>query len=712
MTRARALATFRAMRPQILFPAFTDIKAIKGCGPRLSEQIGRLAGPHAVDLWWHLPSGVIDRRYQPKLAEALPGRIVTLALQVGRHQRPRSPRQPYRVACFDETGEIALVFFNARPDYLDKVLPEGGERIVSGRLERFQDQLQMTHPDLIATAEDWAGQEKVQPVYPLTAGLSPKVLGRIVAGALALAPDLPEWQDAAFRERRRWPSWQEALLAAHRPADEADLSPLTPARARLAYDELLAGQLALALMRGRTVRRAAAPLKGSGALVAKALAVLPFKPTPAQELCLAEILGDLAGGTRMHRLLQGDVGSGKTLVATLAALTAIEAGHQAAIMAPTEILARQHEAVLRPLAEAAGIRLALVTGRDSDARKAALAAGLEAGEIDLMVGTHALIQSRMRFRSLGLAVIDEQHRFGVHQRLLLAERERAGDGPAHLLVMTATPIPRTLTLALYGDMEVSRLEGKPPGRQPSITSMAPVDRLDAVLDRLRRRLDAGAKAYWICPLVADEDETAEQAAAEGRARMLGNLLGEDRVALLHGRLKPAQKDAAMARFSAPDGAALLVATTVVEVGVDVPAASLMVIEEAERFGLAQLHQLRGRIGRGAAQGRCLLLYSPPLSDVARQRLETLCATDDGFVIAERDLELRGAGEILGTRQAGLPKTRLADLAVHGELLAVARDDARLIMATDPDLAGARGAALKVLLYLFERDAAARLFRSG
>ncbi|MFC3225847.1 ATP-dependent DNA helicase RecG [Marinibaculum pumilum] len=700
------------MRPPILFPAFTDIKAIKGCGPRLAEQIGRLAGPHAVDLWWHLPSGLVDRRYQPRLADAVPGRIASLHLRIGQHQRPRSPRQPYRIMAHDETGEIALVFFNARPDWLARTLPEGEERIVSGRLETFQDRLQMTHPDLIVTVEDWPAQEKVQPVYPLTAGLSPKVLGRIVAGALALAPDLPEWQDRAFHERQHWPSWLQALQAAHRPAEEADLSPLSPARARLAYDELLAGQLALALMRGRTVRRAATPLQGDGRLVAKALAALPFSPTPAQSACLAEIAADLASGKRMHRLLQGDVGSGKTLVAALSALTAVEAGHQAAIMAPTEILARQHAAVLQPLADAAGIRLAVVTGRDSDKAKAALGAALEAGEIDLIVGTHALIQSRMRFRSLGLAVIDEQHRFGVHQRILLGERERAGDGPAHLLVMTATPIPRTLTLALYGDMEVSRLEGKPPGRQPGITSMAPVDRLDDVIDRLRRRLDEGAKAYWICPLVADEDETAEQAAAEGRARMLSAVLGADRVALLHGRLKPAEKDAAMARFADPDGAALLVATTVVEVGVDVPAASLMVVEEAERFGLAQLHQLRGRIGRGTAQGRCLLLYTPPLSDVARARLETLCETDDGFVIAERDLALRGAGEVLGTRQAGLPQTRLADLAVHGELLAAARDDARLIMTTDPELTGPRSAALKVLLYLFERDAAARLFRSG
>lgn len=700
------------MRPAILFPAFSPVTAIKGCGPRLAEQIGRLAGPHAVDLWWHLPATIVDRRYQPKVADALPGRIASLLLEVMDHQPPRGPRQPHRVLCRDETGEIALAFFNAHPDGLKRLLPVDGRRIVSGRIEIFQERKQMAHPDLIVPPEEWAAMEKVQPVYPLTAGLSLKVLSRIVRGALALAPDLPEWQDPAFRERRHWPDWKAALLTAHRPAEESDLSPLSPARARLAYDELLAGQLSLALMRARTSRAPAAPLRVDGMLERKVRAALPFALAPAQEECLAEIAADLAAGKRMHRLLQGDVGSGKTIVALLAALSAIEAGHQAAIMAPTEILARQHAAALEPLADAAGIRLGLVTGRDSPARKAQIAEELASGQIDLVLGTHALIQSRMRFRSLGLAVIDEQHRFGVHQRLLLGTRDRAGTGPAHLLVMTATPIPRTLTLALYGDMDVSRLRGRLPGRQPTVTAMAPVDRLDDVIARLRKRVDEGAKAYWICPLVADEEGIAEQAAAETRARMLAQVLGEARVALVHGRLKPAQKDAAMERFADPAGASVLVATTVVEVGVDIPAASLMVIEDAERFGLAQLHQLRGRIGRGTERGRCLLLYAPPLSGTARQRLQTLCDTDDGFLIAERDLALRGAGEVLGTRQAGMPQTRLADLAVHGELLAAARDDARLILATDPELAGPRGAALRVLLYLFERDSAARLFRSG
>jgi len=712
MTDPIALATFRSMRPAILFPAFSPITAIKGCGPRLAEQIGRLAGPHAVDLWWHLPTGIIDRRYEPRIAEAVPGRIVSLAVKVDEHQPPRGPRQPYRVTCHDETGEVTLVFFNAYPEAMKRLLPPGSERIVSGRLELFQDRPQIPHPDLVVTAEEWARQDKVQPVYPLTAGLSLKVLTRIVGGALALAPELPEWLDPAFRTRRAWPDWKTALLAAHRPEAEDALAPIAPPRARLAYDELLAGQLSLALMRERASRKPASPIRGDGRLDGKVRAGLAFTLTPAQEQCLAEILEDLGTGRRMHRLLQGDVGSGKTIVALLAAVAAIEGGQQAAIMAPTEILARQHAAVIAPLAEAAGIRVDLVTGRDSPARKARIAEGLAAGTIDLVLGTHALIQSQMKFRSLGLAVIDEQHRFGVHQRLLLGARDRAGAGPAHLLVMTATPIPRTLTLALYGDMDVSRLQGKPPGRQATVTAMAPVDRLDDVIARLRQRLDRGAKGYWICPLVADEDGTAEQAAAESRARMLANILGESRVALIHGRLKPAQKDAAMARFADPDGAAVLVATTVVEVGVDVPAASLMVIEDADRFGLAQLHQLRGRIGRGGERGRCLLLYAPPLGGLARQRLQTLCDTDDGFLIAERDLELRGAGEILGTRQAGLPQTRLADLAVHGELLAAARDDARLILATDPELVGPRGAALRVLLYLFERDAAARLFRSG
>ncbi len=648
---------------------------------------------------------MIDRRYAPKIAEAEPDRVATLTLRVGQHLTPHSPRQPYRVACFDDSGEISLVFFHAHADYLTKVLPEGEVRVVSGKLERFGGRLQMTHPDHIGPLEDLARMKRVEPVYPLTGGLTLKPLGKAIRAALERAPKLPEWLDAALVARERWPAWRAALAAVHAPEGPEALPPLTPARRRLAYDELLANQLALALMRHHQRSQHGRALRGDGRLCDKVIAALPFELTASQRQTWSEIAADMASEARMLRLLQGDVGSGKTVVALLAMLGAVEAGAQAAIMAPTEILARQHFLTLAPLAQAAGVGIELLTGRDKGKAREAALQRLSSGESALAVGTHALFQQEVGFHDLALAVIDEQHRFGVHQRLTLASKGRAVD----VLVMTATPIPRTLVLTSYGDMDVSRLTEKPAGRRPIDTRVMPLERLHEVVDGVARALDGGAKAYWVCPLV-EESEVSDLAAAEARAEELKRRFGA-RVGLVHGRMKGKDKDAVMTAF-AEGPLALLVATTVIEVGVDVPAASIMVIEHAERFGLAQLHQLRGRIGRGAECSTCLLLYQGPLGETARSRIQILRETDDGFRIAEEDLRLRGAGELLGTRQSGVPEFRLADLAVHGELLAVARDDARLILGTDPDLTGPRGPALRVLLYLFERDAAVKYLRSG
>jgi len=695
----------KALRPEILFPLFAPVSSLPGVGPRSAKRIEALAGPQVVDLCWHLPSGVIDRRYAPKIAEAEPDRVATLTLRVGQHLAPHSPRQPYRVACFDDTGEISLVFFHAHADYLTKVLPEGEVRVVSGKLERFGGRLQMTHPDHIGPLEELARMKRVEPVYPLTGGLTLKPLGKAIRAALERAPKLPEWLDAALVARERWPAWRAALAAAHAPEGPEALSPLTPARRRLAYDELLANQLALALMRHHQRSQHGRALRGDGRLCDKVIAALPFELTASQRQTWSEIAADMASEARMLRLLQGDVGSGKTVVALLAMLGAVEAGAQAAIMAPTEILARQHFHTLAPLAQAAGVGIELLTGRDKGKARDAALQRLSSGESALAVGTHALFQQEVGFHDLALAVIDEQHRFGVHQRLTLASKGRAVD----VLVMTATPIPRTLVLTSYGDMEVSRLTEKPAGRQPIDTRVMPLERLHQVVDGVARALDGGAKAYWVCPLV-EESEVSDLAAAEARAEELERRFGA-RVGLVHGRMKGKDKDAVMTAF-AEGPLALLVATTVIEVGVDVPAASIMVIEHAERFGLAQLHQLRGRIGRGAERSTCLLLYQGPLGETARSRIQILRETDDGFRIAEEDLRLRGAGELLGTRQSGVPEFRLADLAVDGELLAVARDDARLILGTDPDLTGPRGPALRVLLYLFERDAAVKYLRSG
>jgi ATP-dependent DNA helicase RecG len=628
-----------------------------------------------------------------------------MTLTVDEHRVPHNPRQPYKVLCSDDSGSLVLVFFHARADYLRRSLPPGEVRVVSGTVERFGNEIQITHPDHMGTVDEIERLQAVEPVYPLTAGLSLKVLGKAVLGALEGTTDLDEWADPAFLATNGWSSWRQSLLTAHAPESEADLEPTTPARRRLAYDELLANQLALALVRLNMRRLPGRSIKGDGRLRGQTLDALPFNLTASQETALAEIIVDMADGARMLRLVQGDVGSGKTVVALLAMLAAVESGAQAALMAPTEILARQHLATIEPLAAAAGLKVALLTGRERGRNRQGIIDGLASGDVRIAVGTHALFQEDVAFRDLALAVIDEQHRFGVHQRLTLAAKGGAMD----VLVMTATPIPRTLMLTAYGDMDVSRLPEKPVGRRPIDTRVLPLTRLTDVIDGVRRSIDKGAKVFWVCPLVEESEELDVAAAAE-RHRELGQVFGE-RVGLVHGRMKGREKDAAMAAFT--DGPVdILVATTVIEVGVDVTAATVMVIEHAERFGLAQLHQLRGRVGRGEEAAACLLLYAPPLTQMARARLDILRETDDGFRIAEEDLRLRGAGELLGTRQSGLPAFRLADLTVHGDLLAAARDDAKLIIERDPDLEQARGRALRTLLYLFERDAAVKYLRSG
>ena len=693
------------MRPEILFQLFAPLDTLPGVGPRFAKLFEQLAGPHVIDLCWHLPSGLIDRRYAPKLRDAEPGRIATLELRVGQHHAPRSKRQPTRVSCHDDTGSIDLVFFHSKGDYLSKTLPEGETRLVSGKLEVFNNNLQMTHPDHIGRPEERSALMRVEPVYPLTAGLTLRTVGRAVSAALERTPELPDWLDAAHKERNGWSAWRDSLLAAHAPSEEADLSPLTGSRMRLAYDELLANQLALALVRAHQKRQAGRPTRGDGRLRTAIIEALPFRLTGSQKTAVEEIVADMAGAGRMLRLLQGDVGSGKTVVALLAMASAVEAGAQAALMAPTEILARQHLETIKGLASAAGIGVELLTGRDKGKARATILERIASGEAGIVVGTHALFQEDVAFRNLALAVIDEQHRFGVHQRLTLTGKGQGVD----VLVMTATPIPRTLMLTAYGDLEVSRLTEKPAGRLPVDTRALSLERIEDVVAAVGRALAEGGKVYWVCPLVA-ESEAVDLAAAEERHAALAGRFGK-RVGLVHGRMKGPAKDKVMADF-AEGGIDLLVATTVIEVGVDVSAASVMVIEHAERFGLAQLHQLRGRIGRGRDKATCLLLYQRPLGQAARDRIEIMRETEDGFRIAEEDLRLRGAGELLGTRQSGMPTFRLADLAVHGDLLAMARDDARLIFERDPQLETPRGQALRVLLYLFERDAAVRFLRSG
>jgi ATP-dependent DNA helicase RecG len=693
------------MRPAILFPLFADIRTLPGVGPKLEKLIAKVAGPRLVDLVFDLPVGVVDRSYRPKLAAAETGRIATIEVTVLEHKPNRVKAQPYKVVVSDDTSLMELVFFRAHADYLAGLLPTGSRRVLSGRIERFKDRLQMAHPDYVVAPEEIASFPLHEPVYGLTEGLTLRPMAKAVRSALDKVPAMPEWQDAAFIKQRKWPDFGTALAAAHNPVHDGDLEPATIARQRLAYDELLANQLALLLIRANLRAGKGRPIFGTGALKAKAVAALPFALTDGQLGALAEIEQDMGSEKRMLRLLQGDVGSGKTIVAMLAMLDAVEAGLQAAMMAPTELLVRQHLVSLEPYAAAAGVRLACLTGREKGAGRDTTLAKLAAGEIDILVGTHALFSEDVTFEDLGLAVVDEQHRFGVHQRMQLQSKGR----PADVLVMTATPIPRTLALTAYGDMDVSRITGRPPGRKPVETRVMNGERMDELISHLRTALDRGQRAYWVCPLV-EESEKSDLAAAEERAVMLRQALGLN-VGLVHGKMKATDRDAAMTAFKAGE-TQLLVATTVIEVGVDVPEATIMVVEHAERFGLSQLHQLRGRVGRGSGKSSCILLWHEPLGETAKARLKIMRETDDGFVIAEEDLRLRGPGEMLGKRQSGMEEFRIADPSAHADLLTVAHDDARLILSRDPDLKSPRGEALRVLLYLFGRDEAVRYLRTG
>lgn len=703
------------MRPAILNPLFAELRSLSGIRGRLEEAFARLLRANngqkvrVADLLWHLPTGIMDRRARPSIADATPGKLVTLNVIVKSHRAPppKIARAPYKVICEDATGRIELVFFHADRKYLQRVLPVGERRIVSGRIDVYGKHLQMAHPDYIVSEEEADTLPLLEPLYPLTQGATQRAVRHAVRQALDCVPDLPEWQEPSVIREKGWPGFGKALRLLHAPECDDDLQAAAGARRRIACDELLASQVALALMRRSFRRTGGRVLYCAGRLQERICAALPFELTRSQQEALAEIRADMTAPLRMLRLLQGDVGSGKTLVALLAMACAVEAGAQAALMVPTEVLAQQHFKTLSELGKSAGLRIALLTGREAaSARRIALRA-IRYGAVDIVVGTHALFQKGVDFKDLALVVIDEQHRFGVHQRLAL--QTKGGRGGVDVLVMTATPIPRTLMMTHYGDMDVSRLTEKPSGRKPVQTRALPIERLNEVVAAVARALAKGAQVFWVCPLV-ESSEVAPFSAAEERASHLRQRFG-DVVGLVHGRMRGAEKDATMRAFAAGK-LAILVATTVIEVGVDVPSASIIVIEHAERFGLAQLHQLRGRVGRGSAQATCLLLYQGPLSESAEARLRVIRETEDGFRIAEEDLRLRGGGEILGTRQSGDPGFRVARLPEDEDLLRLARDQAKLLLARDPDLRSPQGEAMRICLYLFEQDEAIRTVRAG
>ena len=693
-------------RPPALFPLFASVETLPGIGPKGQAALAQMGIERPRDLILTLPGSGVTRRRIGRITEARAPEIVTLTLTVGRHHPPTVRGRPWRVHCTDDHGgDLSLVFFHPRRDWIESQLPTGQRRVVSGKLELFDGLAQMVHPDHILRDSD-ALPAEFEPVYPLSAGLTQRAMSGAVAAALTRVPAFEEWIDPQVLSARGWPGFADALGMAHRPESPRDLSPDSPARARLAYDEFLAHQMTLALVRREKRRSRGRASTGDGRLRRAVLNSLPWPPTAAQIRAVDEVAADMAGDHRMSRLLQGDVGAGKTLVAMLAALIAVEAGGQAVLMAPTEILARQHARALEPLARAAGVRLAALTGRDKGDLRAQLLQDLAEGRIDILVGTHAVFQKDVHFQDLRLAIIDEQHRFGVAQRLQLSAK---GHAPPDMLVMTATPIPRSLALTQYGDLDLSVLDEKPPGRQPITTVMISDQRLDEVTARLRRVLDQGARAFWVCPLV-EESEVSDLTAAEARFQSLRAQFG-DRVRLLHGQMPPEQRDAAMADF-AGGAASVLVATTVIEVGVDVPEATIMVIERAESFGLAQLHQLRGRVGRGRGASTCVLMYHPPLNEAGARRLTTLRDTEDGFRIAEVDLDMRGAGDVIGTAQSGLPRFHIGDLEHQAGLMAVARQDARLLLERDPTLDSPRGRALRLLMWLMSQDEAIRLIGIG
>ena len=692
------------MRPEILNFLFTDIERLNGIGPKLAGRIKSLCGVQMADLFWHLPSGV---NHRPLIQNFnIQGVVLgTVCIEIDEHIAPQSRRHPYRVYGHTGSQNIELVFFNYHGDYLAKSLPVGQTRWVSGRLERSGGLIKILHPDYITS--HFSAVPEYETIYPLTAGVTSKILSKAVQNAARSLPDLPEWLDESWQKQEGLPSWKSSILLAHNPRNASDLLPSSGARKRLAYDELLANQLALRLARTKMKKKRGYILQGDGHLKQKLLANLPFDLTNAQKRVIEEIQTDASSEYKMIRLVQGDVGSGKTMVALIALLNAVECGYQGVMMAPTDILARQHFSSIQKYCEPLGVRVALLSGREKGKKRTELLQNLTDGYIDILIGTHAVFVEDVIYQKLGLVVIDEQHKFGVEQRLALTQKQQGVD----LLVMTATPIPRTLALTGYGDMDMSKLDEKPIGRQPIETKVMSGKMADELIEKLYHTTiqTPQTQVYWVCPLV-NESEKSDLTAAIERYEVLKKTFG-DKVGLVHGKMKGAQKDAVMAEFIS-GRLSVLVSTTVIEVGVDVPEATIMIIEHAERFGLAQLHQLRGRIGRGNRASTCVLLYGSGLTETAKRRLQVMRSTSDGFVIAEEDLKLRGAGEVLGTRQSGFDTFKMADLSEHGDLLITASKDAQMIVNQDRDLSSKRGQALKVLLYLFKKDSEIKTLKSG
>lgn len=693
------------MRPSILNPLFANVESLKGIGSKGLKLLSKLCGDKIVDLMWHLPYNVIDRTYSVPLSKAVPDKIWTGIVTIKEHIVPPTKKQPYKIVVTDGTEELTLNFFKYYKDSLQKSLPVGYKKAISGKLEIFNSKLQMNHPDYIVIPELFENLKSIEPVYPLCAGVTNKMMLKLKNEWIKSVPDLPEWQDKHFLQANKFPSFLDAIKNVHYPKSLADTENSNVAKKRLVYDELLSNQLALAIVRQRHKKQEGRSIKGDYTLRNQLIQNLGFELTDAQKRVLEEISQDQESAYKMLRLVQGDVGSGKTIVAFLSMLNVVECGFQAAIMAPTEILAKQHFETMGQWANILGIKVELLTGKIKGKKRNEILTSLKNGEIDIVIGTHALFTEDVAFNDLAFVVVDEQHRFGVKQRLELTNKGNKPD----ILVMTATPIPRTLVLTQFGDMDYSKIDEVPKGRKPVDTRVMPLSKINEIVEALKRKMSTGSRAYWVCPLV-EESEKTDLAAAEERYLTLHKIFG-DKVGLIHGKMKEKEKDAVMEKFKNGEFL-ILVATTVIEVGVNVPEATVMIVENAQRFGLAQLHQLRGRIKRGFEASTCILLYGYPLSVVARERLEIMKSSEDGFMIAEKDLDLRGGGEILGTKQSGFTEFKLADLTEHKDLLFTAKKDVDMILAQDKNLTSERGKSLRILLYLFEQDEAVKTYLAG
>lgn len=694
------------MRPSELFHLFGDLNNLSGIGPKTVINLKNLSIEKPRDFLFNLPFSVLDRLPVSSIRGVPASKIVTVEVLVKAHKIGRSRASAHRVTVQDTEVSFQLVFFNARKEYLESLLPVGERRIISGKLEFYDNIPQIVHPHHVKKINEEKAIVRFEPVYPLTSGVSQKLMFGTINGLLEKLPKLGEWIDHELLKIKGWPSWQDALKSAHCPVSADGASNTNPARLRLAFDELFSHQLSLSIARNKIKRSKGKANISTGIFQTKVLNNLPFKFTEDQKLSIRDILDDLKKPERMNRLLQGDVGSGKTIVAFIGLIAAVEAGGQGAIMAPTEILARQHFETLLPLAEKAGISLGLLTGRDKGNSRRSKLADIKEGRTNVIIGTHALFQADVVFQDLRFAVVDEQHRFGVNQRLELGKKGSVVD----LLIMTATPIPRSLALAQYGDMDISIIKQKPPGRKPINTALISDVRIDEVVDKLKKSIAKGAQAYWVCPLI-EESEVLHYTAAERRFEQLRAKLGEGVVELVHGKMSSETKDKIMDRFVSGN-IKLLVATTVIEVGVNVPSANIMVVENAEKFGLAQLHQLRGRVGRGSNQSTCLLLYKEPLNISSRKRLSILRETEDGFKISEVDLNLRGSGDAIGTAQSGLPRFRMANIDIIEMLMETAHQQARYLLAKDPNLVTPQGKAARNLLWLMDQDKSIQLITVG